>query len=187
MSLEEFNIIKLDQLAHSLTEFSIYRTRENLQRPVFMIYSNDVDRIKKLLDYIIVWIGSSIKKITINCTDKINLNDIDKKNIFIFNMSDNQVIKNESKILNSTANKIVTGHLMTYLFENCGPMIFIGSKSDDIPSQVRSCANAVFIDNIDEWRKLINLQQGYQYEKEGIIVVDHMPCWNKLSVLKNIF
>lgn len=187
MSLEEFNIVKIDQLAHNLTDFSIYRNRDNLQRPVFMIYSTNVDRIKKILDYLIIWINMSVKKVTIDCTDKMNLNEIDKKHIFIFNMSDQQIIKNESKILNNMTNKVVTGHLITHLFENCGPLIFIGGKSDDIPSQIRSCTNAVFIDNIDDWRKLINLQQDFQYIKEGTVVVDHMQCWNKLSILKNIF
>ena len=47
--MSERKIVKLNDIVSNITEFSMFRTRDNLVRPVFLIYSTDKDRIKRAI------------------------------------------------------------------------------------------------------------------------------------------
>lgn len=186
-SLEEYRVVDLGEVSSNLTEFTIFRNKENLSRPVFLIYSTNVKTIKTILDYLSLWINKPIKKVSVDLLKPYELEQINSNNMYVFNTTDMQIIKNESKIENLDCDQTVTCHFVHYLFENCGPMILIGNKKSSIPLCFNSVANAIFVDDIPGWVSLINLDKNYVYGKDNVIVVDGMACWNKLSILKNIF
>lgn len=186
-SLEEYRVVDLGEVSSNLTEFTIFRNKENLSRPVFLIYSTNVKTIKTILDYLSLWINKPIKKVSVDLLKPYELEQINSNNMYVFNITDMHIIKNESKIENLECDQTVLCHFVHYLFENCGPMILIGNKKSSIPPCFNSVANAIFVDDIPGWVSLINLDKNYVYGKDNVIVVDGMACWNKLSILKNIF
>lgn len=186
-SLQEYRIVDLGELSSNLTEFTIFRDKENLNRPVFLIYGTNINRIKTILDYLCLWINKPVKKVMFDLTGFWDLEQINSSDLYVFNMTDKHIIKNESKIESLDCDDKVLCHFAHYLFENSGPMILIGDSRRSIPTVFNSVANAVFVDDVPDWVSLVNLDNNYAYRKEDVIVIDGMTCWNKLSVLKNIF
>ena len=49
-------LVRLNEVVSNMTEFSITRTRDNLKRPVFIIYSTNEKHIKDIIEYLTIWI-----------------------------------------------------------------------------------------------------------------------------------
>jgi len=186
-SLQEYRLIDLGETSSNLTEFTIFRNRENLNRPVFLIYSTNMKTIRTILDYLCLWINKPVKKVSTDLLNQHDLDQFNENNMYVINTTDMQLIKNESRIENLDCDETTLCHFARHLFENCGPMILVTDRKSGIPAIFNSVSNAVFIDDIPEWISLVNLENSYMYGKEDVIVVDGMTCWNKLSILKNIF
>lgn len=199
-SLKEFNLMQLDDIDGGLTEFSICRTRENLKRPVFIIVFEKGGQeqlkgtIKKIVDYLAVWINLPLKKTIIDCCNEFNQRDIRTDRMYVFNASDiKNIIKDESYLLSIDTNETVTSSILNYLIRECGPMIILANKTSDIPVQLRSSSDAVFIygrgnvKNILDVSVLVTLEDTFEYKIDNILAIDGMCCQNKLSIFKNIF
>ena len=49
-------LVRLNEVVSNITEFSITRTRDNLKRPIFIIYSSNEKNIKNIVEYLSIWI-----------------------------------------------------------------------------------------------------------------------------------
>jgi len=177
-------LVRLNEVVSNMTEFSITRTRDNLKRPVFIIYSTNEKHIKDIVEYLTIWISKSIKKISIDMLDTFQEEKINKEYLYIFNMTKNKILEEESKILNTNVSEVVTNSIYNVLVDKAGPMIFIADNRHHIPTVFASIHSAIFIDDIKGWNLLINLNKEYEYEKEDILVIDDMNSFSKISVLK---
>ena len=192
--MEEYNLVTLNSIEQNLTPFSLSRTRENLKRPVFVIIGSTPDEIKTIIDYLVVWINTSLKKITIDSLQTFNSKDIRNDKAYVFNLSTlPSIIKDESVWLNRDVNTVVKTSICTYLIDNCGPMIWVGSKLSDIPIQMRNLSSATFICPSDDLKSVLDgvstfqMNEKLRYKQEEVLVFDKMTCDNKLSVFQNIF
>jgi len=182
--MSQKEIVKLNDVVSNVTEFSIYRTRDNLIRPVFIIYSTNKDKIKKVLEYLTNWISKPIKKISIDMLDKFKMEDISKQHVYVFNMSKQEIIKEESMIKNSNVDVVVSSSIYNVIVDKAGPLIFISDNRFGVPTIFTSIASAMFIDDIKAWNHMVRLNPQYDYEKEDILVIDYMNSTNRLSLLK---
>lgn len=182
-------LVKLNEVVSNVTEFSISRTRDNLKRPIFIIYSTNLKHIRDIVEYLSIWISKPIKKLIIDMLDTFNVEKISKEHLYVFNMlskniTNNQILEEESKILNTNVSDVVTSSIYNVLVDKAGPMIFITDNRHSIPSIFTSIHSAMFIDDVKAWNLLINLNNEYDYEKENILVVDDMNALSRLSLLK---
>jgi hypothetical protein len=184
IKMSERKIVKLNDVVSNITEFSMFRTRDNLIRPIFLIYSTDKDNIKNILEYLLNWISKPIKKISIDMLDTFKEEEINKNNTYIFNLCKFEIFKNESTIKNIDVNEAITSSIYNLLIDKAGPMIFIADNRFNIPTIFTSTSNAIFIDNVKSWSAMIHLNNDYIYEKDGVLVIDDMNSLNRLSVLK---
>lgn len=182
--MSERKIVKLNDVVSNITEFSMFRTRDNLIRPIFLIYSTDKERIKNIIEYLTNWISKPIKKICIDMLDTFKEEEINKNNTYIFNLCKFDIFKNESIIKNIDIHEVVTSSIYNLLIDKAGPMILIADNRFSIPTIFTSVSNAIFIDNIKSWSAMIHLDKNYDYEKDGVLVIDDMNSWNRLSLLK---
>ena len=182
--MSERKIVKLNDIVSNITEFSMFRTRDNLVRPVFLIYSTDKDRIKRIIEYLMNWISKPIKKISIDMLDTFKEEEIVKTHAYIFNLCKFNVFNNESTIKNIDVNEVVTSSIYNLIVDKAGPLIFISDNRFNIPNVFMSLSNAVFIDNVKSWSAMIHLDNKYEYEKDGVLVIDDMNSLNRLSILK---
>lgn len=201
MEPSEFNITTLNSLENNLNEFVLFRTRENLKRPIFSIVIGDNFtqqdtklKTKAIIDYLFIWINLSIKKITIDFLQSFQPKDIRNDKVYVFNLSSIQhIIRDESTLLNINDNEIVSSHFYSYLIDNCGPMIFIANKLNDIPVQIRSISNAIFILPSENMETVLGgvsrhtFNKNLEYKMDSILVFDGMNCENKLSIFQNFF
>ena len=108
------------------------------------------------------------------------------------------VNKNESVFLNTDCNTISTSHICDYMIRNSGPMIFVINKTGVLPTKFNTISNSMFIDmsneeNVKHLKQLLNISVttggGDQFNKtkNEVLVLDHMNCSTKISVLNNIF
>jgi hypothetical protein len=192
--MEEYNLVTLNSIEQNLTPFSLSRTRENLKRPVFIVIGSVVKDIKTIIDYLVVWINMSLKKISIDSLQTFHPKDIRNDKTYVFNLSNiESIIKDESLWVNRSVNTIVQTSICSYLIDNCGPMIWIGSKLSDIPVQIRDLSSATFVCPSDDFKKVLDgvstfqMNEKLRYKQEDVIVFDKMTCDNKLSVFQNIF
>ena len=190
-------------LSHNFSEFVMYRNKDNLNRPVFIIFSQDLSTISTIIDYLVLWINKPIKKIKIDVLNKFNGKEINNQNMYIYNMTSSSeekitVNKNESVFLNTDCNTISTSHICDYMIRNSGPMIFVINKTGVLPTKFNTISNSMFIDmsneeNVKHLKQLLNISVttggGDQFNKtkNEVLVLDHMNCSTKISVLNNIF
>jgi hypothetical protein len=182
--MSQKKIVKLNDIISNITEFSMFRTRDNLIRPVFIIYSTDKDHIKRLIEYLMNWISKPIKKISIDMLDTFKEEEINKNNTYIFNLCKFDILKNESTIKNTNINEIVNTAIYNLLIDKAGPMIFIADNRFSVNNMFISVSNAIFIDDIKAWSTILHLNNDYNYEKDGVLVIDNMNASNRISILK---
>ena len=109
---------------------------------------------------------------------------INKEHLYVFNMTKNKLLEEESKLLNVNVSDVITNNIYNVLIDKAGPMIFIADNRHSIPTIFTSIHSSIFIDDIKGWNLLINLNKEYEYEKEDILVIDDMNSFSKISVLK---
>ena len=132
--MSQRKIVKLNDVVSNITEFSMFRTRDNLIRPVFLIYSTDKDRAKKIIEYLMNWISKPIKKISIDMLDTFKEEEISKNHTYIFNLCKFDIFKNESTIKNIDVNEVVTSSIYNLIIDKAGPLIFIADNRFSIPN-----------------------------------------------------
>lgn len=197
----EFNITTLNTLENDIGEFVLFRSRDNLERPIFIIILGDKtdtteikSKTKSIIDYLTVWIGLSIKKISIDLIQTYQSKDIRSDKAFVFNMSTiPNIIRDESYVLNMNLSIEASTHIYSHLIQSSGPMIFIADKLSDIPVQIRSATNASFILPSENLERVLDgassftFNKNLEYKMDSVLVFDGMNCENKLSVFKNFF
>jgi uncharacterized ubiquitin-like protein YukD len=177
-------LVRLNEVVSNITEFSITRTRDNLKRPIFIIYSSNEKNIKNIVEYLSIWISKPIKKLSVDMLDTFQEEKINKEHLYVFNMTKNKILEEESKLLNVNVSDVITNNIYNVLIDKAGPMIFIADNRHSIPTIFTSIHSSIFIDDIKGWNLLINLNKEYEYEKEDILVIDDMNSFSKISVLK---
>jgi len=197
----EYTITTLNTLENDIGEFVLFRSRENLERPIFTIILGDrIDnteiksKVKSIIDYLMVWISLNIKKISLDLIQTFQSKDIRSDKAYVFNISKTpNIIRDESEILNMNVNVDVYTPMYSYLINSCGPMIFIADKLSDIPVQIRSATHASFILPSENLERVLDgassftFNKNLEYNMDSILVFDGMNCENKLSVFKNFF
>lgn len=197
----EFNITTLNSLENNIGDFVLHRSRTNLERPIFLIILGDrlnnrdtKTMTKVIIDYLIVWIDLSLKKISFDFTETLQSKDIRTDKAYVFNISSiHNIIRDESQLLNLNYSSDISTPMLSYLIQSCGPMIFIADRLSHVPVQIRSMSNTSFILPSDNIEKVLDgsssftFNQNLEYRMDSILVFDGMNCENKLSIFKNFF